>query len=122
MDVVFVRDGNDAVARLRLDEQVVGERCAERRDAAAAQVGERAIFLRVRGTDREYLAKLVVGNRHREARTPGGAVLDAAEADVEVTARGGRVDAREADLDEASGAPESLGQQLRDSHVETNHA
>ena len=86
---------------LRLDEQVVGERGAERGHPPAAQVGERAEATRVGFADGQDLAELVVRDGDRQAGAAGRAVLDAAQADVEVAARRGRIEAGEADLHEA---------------------
>ena len=74
-------------------EQVVGERRAQRGDAPAAQVGQRAEPGAVGVAHGEDLAELVVRNRDRQPGAPRRAVLDAAQADVEVAARGGGVEA-----------------------------
>ena len=74
---------------------------AERRHAAAAQIGERAITRGIGCADGEDLPELVVRNRDRQPRAARGAVFDAAQTDVEVAARDRRIEGGEADLDEA---------------------
>ena len=91
------------------------------RDAAAAQVRERAEAIAIGGANGENLAKLVVRDRDRQAGAARRAVFDAAQADVEVAARRGRVEAGEADLDEARSAAETRGQQLRHLDIEAHH-
>ena len=69
---------------------------------------------------REDLAELVVGNRDRQAGAARGRVFDAAQADVEVAARGGRVEAREADLDEPRRAAEPIARAAARFHLEAD--
>src|SRR5205807_1780143 len=83
----------------------------------AAQIFQAPIAVAVYGANRQHFAELVIGNRQRKPRAPGVAVLDAAQADVEVAARRGCVDRRETNLDEARRAPETGGKQLRDLDV-----
>ena len=105
MHVILVCDGDDTVASLRVGEQVVRERRAQRRDAVSPEIAERPEPVLVRRSNGQHFAELVVWNRDREARAASRAVFDAAQADVEVTARRSRIDAREANLDEARRSP-----------------
>ena len=120
MDVVFVGDRDETVLSLCGNENVVGEGGAERRHTAAAEVGERSIAVPIGLANRQDFAKLVVRNRDGESRTPGGAVFDAAESDVEVASCRGSVETREPDLHEPCGAAEPAGEKFRDFDVETD--
>ena len=92
---------------------------ATRRPRRSSSVRKRSRSARA---DREDLAKLVVRDGDSQAGAAGGAVLDPAQADVEVAARGGRVEGREADLHEARNAAESVGEELRDLDIEADDA
>jgi hypothetical protein len=85
-----------------------------------SQIAQRAVPVRVGCAHREHFAELVIGNRDRKAGAAGGAVLDAAQANVEITARCRGIDARETDLDEARRPAETRREQLRDLDVEAN--
>ena len=84
MHVVFVGDGDDAVLGLGGGENVVGQRGAERRHTAAAEIGQRSESLAIRRPDRQDLAELVVWNGDGQPGATGGAVFDAAQPDIEV--------------------------------------
>ena len=101
MHIILVGDRDDAVASLRVDEQVVGKRRAERRDAVAAEIAQGAVLVRVRRPHGQHFAELVVRNGDREPGAARRTVLDAAQPDVEITARRRGIDAGEADLNEA---------------------
>ena len=111
----------DAVLALRgVQQDLVRHRTAERRDATAAQIRERAEALAVGGAHREHLAKLVVRHARGDHRAARRRVLDAVEPDVEVAAHGGLVERCERDLDELRRATELLSDQLRDLDVEAD--
>ena len=92
---------------------------ATRRPRRSAERPEPVLVGRSNG---QHFAELVVRNRDREARAASRAVFDAAQADVEVAARRSRIDAREANLDEARRAPKRGCQQLCDVDVEPDDA
>jgi hypothetical protein len=118
MDVVFVGERLEAVLLLRAQEDLIGDRAAERRDLAAAQIGQRMHPAGVGVADAEDFAELVVRHRHRQRCAAGRRVLDAAHADVGVAADDALVDRFEADVDELGTSAERAREQLRDLDVE----
>ena len=75
-------------SRSAREQELVGDRAAERGDAAAAQIGERAKPVAIGVAHREHLAELgSTGSLAASAARRAGRVLDAAQADVEVAAR-----------------------------------
>ncbi len=88
VDVVFVRDRNNAEVLLCGDEQVVGERGSERGDPTPSQVAERAVPVGIRLPDGEHFAEFVIGNRDGQPGAPRRRIFDPAQADVEVSAHG----------------------------------
>ena len=110
------------MSRSALQQDFVGDGAAERADAAAAQVRERAKLSGVRGPDAEDLAELVIRNGDGVACPAGGRILDAAEADLGVAARDRLVDRGERDLDELRLPAEATGNQLGDVDVESRNS
>ena len=87
------------------EEDLVGDRPAERPDAPAAEVLELAEPLPVGRAHRQDLAELEVGDRDREHGPARRRVLDAAHADLEVAALDRLVDGGEGDLHEPARRP-----------------
>ena len=77
--------------------------------AAAAQVAQRAKCCGILIANGQDLTKLVVRDRNGETRLPCRAVFDSAEADVEVAASGGRIEAGETHLQEPWSSPKAFG-------------
>ena len=108
-------------SRSAREQDLVRDRPAERADAAAAQIGERAEPRRIGVADAQDLAELVVGNRRRQRGAARGRVFDAAQADVGVAA-GDRTDrsTRTRSEHEPRRASEASRDQLRDFDVEAD--
>ncbi len=120
MHVIVVRHGGDAVRALGVEQQVVGHRAAERGDALAFQIGERAIALAIAVADGEHFAELVIRDAGSERLAPRRNVFDAAQADVEVAALRGLIERGELHLQELRRPAKLAGDQLRDLDVEAN--
>ena len=106
-------------SRSRREQDLVGDRAAERPDAPAAQIGERAEARGVARPHGQHFAEFVVGDGDGERRASRRRVLDAAHPDVEVAARHRGVD--RGDLDEPRRPPEPRDE-LGDLDVEADHA
>ena len=120
MHVVVVRHRREAVLALGAQQDLVGDRAAERADALAAQIGERAEPRRVGVADAEHFAELVVRKRDRHRRAARRRVFDAAQADVGVAAGDALIDRAKRDVDELRRPAESGGEQLGDLDVEAD--
>ena len=92
-------------------------------DAAAPQIGERPVALRVGAADAQDLAESCsTGIVVRQRRAVGGRVFDAVEAEVRV-APGDRLgDGRKGDVDESRRASETARQQIGDLDLEADDA
>ena len=122
MHVIVVRHGDDAVVALGRQQNLVGDRAAERADAPPAQIGERAKVSGVGVADAQDFAELVVRKRDGIAGPPRGRVFDAAQADVRVAAGNRLIDRCKGDLDEARLAAKALRDKLGDLDVEADDA
>jgi hypothetical protein len=122
MHVVFVDDRLDPGLTLRLEEELVGQRCSKRRDAPSSKVLERAVALAVRRSDGQNFAELVVRNGDREPGLPARRVFEAAEADVEIPSCGRGFEACKPDLDETRRATQLAREQRRNLDVEADYA
>ena len=120
MHVVVVRDRHDAVFTFGGEQKLVGDRAAQRGDAAAAEIGERAEAIAIRLAHRQHFLEPIVRDAGGDSGTPARRVLDAAQADVEVAARRRLVERREGDLHELRRTTQLAGDQLGDLDVEAN--
>ena len=93
--VVVVGHGANAVLAFGAQQDLVGDRAAERRHRLAAQVGQRAEPRRVARRARSALRGTRSRDRDGERRAPRRRVLDAAQADVGVAAGDRLIDRRE---------------------------
>jgi hypothetical protein len=101
-------------------EQLVGQRAAERGHLTPAQVGERAEALAVGLPHGEHLAELVVRDAGRQGGAARRDVFDAAQADVEVAAPRGLVEAAEGHLHELRACARLARDELGDLDVEAD--
>ncbi len=123
MDVVVVGQGNHTGGIACGEEQVVCNRGTERRDAPPAQIGEAMNPAGVSRSYREHFAEFEIRNGHRVSGAAHGGVLDAREAEREVAAFNGLVDAGPLHLDEPSGAAsQATRDAVGDLDVEAAHA
>jgi len=125
--VVVVRNRDHTRRVVRCEQQVVGDRRAQRCDTAPTQIGQRANAIAIRRPHRQDLAKFEVGQGDRVTGTTRGSVLDPGEPDVEIAAFDGLIDAGPLYLNEARRpaappAPESARNALGDFDVEAAHA
>ena len=100
------------------EEDVVRDRPAQRADAAASKVGQRAEARDVGSPDAQDLPERVVRDRRRHGGAPRRRVLDAAQPDVGVTPGDRLVDGRVADEDEPRHPPETPRDERRNLDVE----
>ena len=94
MDVVVVRDRLDAELLLRLEQDLVRDRAAERAHLAPAQVRQLVELRAVAFPHGQRLGESVVRDRRRQRGAARGRVFDAAHADVEIAALHRLVDGR----------------------------
>ena len=122
MGVVLERHRLHAVLAGGAEQDLVGDRAAERPDAAAPQIGERAVALRIRGPNAQDLAELVIRNRRGERRAVGWRVFDAVEAEIRVAPADRLDDGPEGDVDEPRRASKTARQQFGDLDLEADDA
>jgi hypothetical protein len=103
------------------EEDLVSDRAAERAHPAAPQIGKRPQLLGVGCADAEHLVELIIRMRHRIRDAPRRRVLDAAEADLRVSAGDRLIDRGKCHLDELRGRPKILRDQLGYLDVEPGH-
>src|SRR5438132_2079381 len=123
MHVVVVGQGDDTCGIACGEQQVVRDRGAERRDAPPAQIRQAMNPARVSRSYRQHFAEFEIRNGDGVTGAVHGGVLDAREAEREVAAFNGLIDAGPLYLDEPGRpAPESTGDALGDLDVEAAHA
>ena len=122
MGVVLVRHRHHRVLACGAEQDFVGDRAGQRRDAAAAQVGERPVALRIGRANAQDFPESVVRNRRGQRRAVGRRVLDAVQAEVRIAAGDRLGEVRERDVDEARRAAQTAGQQIGDLDLETDDA
>ena len=121
MHIVVVRDRDRAVVRLQVEQRLIRARAAERGDALAGEIAQRAIARAVGEANGEHLAELEVRDRHRVPRAQLGPILDARHADREVAALHRRLDRRPRHLHEHRRAMQVVSDHRRDLDIEAAH-
>ena len=79
-------------APFRAEQDFVGDRAAERADAASSQIGQPAEAARVRVADREHFAERVVRNRRRHRGAARRRIFHPAQTDLRGAAFNGLID------------------------------
>ena len=86
MYIVIVRNGNESVLLLRVEENVVRRSSAQGGDFAFCERIERPILRAVGDTHREYFVELVIRQRDRMFRAQFVAIFNAGHTDFKVAA------------------------------------
>ena len=120
MHIIVVRHGGDAVGALGLEQQIVGHRAAERRNAAAFEIGKRAITAAIAFAHRDHFSELVIRDAGSKRLAPRRNVFDAAQSDLEVAPLRGLIERGELHLQELRCPAKLAGDQLRDLDVKAN--
>ena len=113
MDVIVVGNRDDAGRVARREEQIVGDRRAERRDAPAAQIRQTVDAARVLWPYGQHFAEFEIGDRDGVLRATRRRVLDAGEAEREIPTFDRLVDVRPLHLHEP-GSHRSTAESARD--------
>ena len=118
MDVVVVGDGLEAVFAFGLRQDLPGQRGAERRHAAATEIGQRAVAAGVGLAHGQHFAELVVRHANGEFRALGRRVLETVDGNVEVAALHRLVERGEGGLHEDGPAAQGFGDERRHLDIE----
>ena len=125
VDVVVIRDREQAGRVTRCQQHVVGDRRAQRGDAAPTQIGQRANAIAIRRPHRQDLSKFEVGQGDGVAGATRRRILDAGEANFEIPAFDRLIDAGPLHLNETrrpAPPPEPARDAFGDLYIEAPHA
>ncbi len=120
MHVVVVRHRVDTVIAFGTQQDVIRDRAAQRADVLVAQIRQRPEPRRIGVAYGEDFAEFVIRHGHRMRRPACRRVLDAAQADVGVTARDRLIDLPEVDVHEFRPPAEAASHQRGDFDVEAD--